>query len=803
MARSSLFHHFLLPLPLLLALFSPSHAQAYHNISLGSSLTPLGENSLWLSPSGEFAFGFHPIETNTSFFLLAIWFVKTANKTVVWYANGDQPVQDGATVELTTNGALSLKDDDGQEVWNPGTSNATYAAMLDTGNFVLVSADASVSWQSFDNPSDTILPSQVLDLGTNIRSRMMDTDYSSGRFRLSVQSNGNLVFYPVAVPSGLQYDSYWSSNTGGNGTKLVFDKLGTIYLALNNSSRFNFTSAGIASVGDFYHRATLDSYGVFRQYVYPKNGTQNGTWNEGWNLVAFQPPDICQAMTTGTGSGVCGFNSYCKYVGNQNLVDCECPPGYSFLDPNRKYKGCQANFPAQSCNADEKALYNFSLLINVDWPLSDYEHFSPIDEDQCRGECLSDCFCAVAIYYQNNGDCWKKKLPLSNGKMGDYVQRRAFIKYAKGNNSQPPPPIPVMVKKDRGPRIWVGSLLLGSSAIVNLVLITAILFLRFCSYNKVRRKLQPGSNMAALSLRSFTYSELEAATDGFNEELGSGAFSRVYKGYLDDEPGTCVAVKKLDNLLPDMDKEFMNEVGSIGRTHHKNLVRLYGFCNEGTERLLVYEFMKNGSLTEFLFGSVRPHWHLRVQIALGIARGLTYLHEECSSQIIHCDIKPQNILLDDNLVARISDFGLAKLLRTDQTRTNTGIRGTRGYVAPEWFKSMGITAKVDVYSFGVMLLEIVCCRKNVEQEVGNEEALILTYWVNDCYRDGMLELVVEGDDEGALDMKRVERFVKVALWCIQEEPSMRPTMQKVTQMLDGATSIPEPPDPSSYISSIQ
>ncbi|KAG1355225.1 putative G-type lectin S-receptor-like serine/threonine-protein kinase LECRK4 [Cocos nucifera] len=432
MAHFSLFHHLLQPL-LLLALIIPSYALAYHNISLGSSLTTLGENSSRLSPSGEFAFGFYPLETNSRFFLLAIWFVKTANRTVVWYANGDQPVQDGAVVELTTGGGLSLRDHDGQEVWNAGTSNATYASMLDTGNFVLASADFSVSWQSFANPSDTILPSQVLDLGTELRSRMMDTDYSSGRFKLSVQSDGNLVFYPVAVPSGLEYDSYWASDTVGNGTKLVFGEQGTIYLALNNGTQWNFTSWRMDPMRDFYLRATLDSDGVFRQYVHPKIGIRNGSRNEGWTTVDFQPPDICQAMLTSTGSGACGFNSYCK-LDSSTRVDCECPPQYSFLDSNRKYKGCQPNFAAQSCDADEKeieSLYDFSVIIDVDWPLSDYDHYSPVDEDRCKGECLKDCFCAVAIYYQNNGDCWKKKLPLSNGKAGSYVQRRAFIKVPK------------------------------------------------------------------------------------------------------------------------------------------------------------------------------------------------------------------------------------------------------------------------------------------------------------------------------------------------------------------------------------
>ncbi|KAL5760563.1 hypothetical protein ACOSQ2_019401 [Xanthoceras sorbifolium] len=158
------------------------------------------------------------------------------------------------------------------------------------------------------------------------------------------------------------------------------------------------------------------------------------------------------------------------------------------------------------------------------------------------------------------------------------------------------------------------------------------------------------------------------------------------------------------------EREFKTEVSVIGQTHHKNLVRLLGYCDEGEHRLLVYEYMSNGSLASFLFGISRPNWNQRVQIVLGIARGLMYLHEECSTQIIHCDIKPQNILLDEYLTARISDFGLAKLLLADQTRAaRTGRRGTIGYFAPEWFRKASISVKVDVYSFGVMLLEIKCC----------------------------------------------------------------------------------------------
>nr|XP_009778013.1 PREDICTED: G-type lectin S-receptor-like serine/threonine-protein kinase RLK1 [Nicotiana sylvestris] len=187
---------------------------------------------------------------------------------------------------------------------------------------------------------------------------------------------------------------------------------------------------------------------------------------------------------------------------------------------------------------------------------------------------------------------------------------------------------------------------------------------------------------------------------------------------------------------------------------------------------------------------------------MGIARGLAYLHEECSTQIIHCDIKPQNILLDDYYIARISDFGLSKLLMINQSRTLTDIRGTRGYVAPEWFRNSQVTVKVDVYSFGVLLLEIITCRKSLENEESYGPEAILTDWVLDCFHDGKLEALVETDTEALNDKKQLERFVMVGIWCIQEDSTMRPTMRKVTQMLEGSVEVTTPPCPYTFSTTI-
>ncbi|KAF0913079.1 hypothetical protein E2562_020232 [Oryza meyeriana var. granulata] len=794
---------------ILLLVFITAPSKAQRNITLGSFLTTQGVNTSWISPSGDFAFGFQLIDANNSY-LLAVWFDKTVDKTLAWYAktNTEVPelvvVPSGSRLQLSSNG-LSLLDPGGHELWNPQVTGAAYANMLDTGNFVLASRDGSTKWGTFESPADTILPTQGPFSEVQLYSRLTHTDYSNGRFLLRVK-DGNIEFDLVAVPSGNVYYPYWNPNTAGNGSQLLFNATGRVYFTLQDSTEINITSTIMGSMVDYYQRATLDPDGVFRQYVYPKK--EAASWNNiGWTTVDFIPRNICEAIRSQDGSGACGFNSFCSFNWNLNeTVNCQCPPRYSFIDQAQEYKGCKADFQPQSCDLDEETMIDQFDLIpmnGVDWPLADYEHFTSVGMDDCKKLCLTDCFCSVVVF--NNGDCWKKKLPMSNGRMDSSVDRTLYLKVPKNNNSQSQPNSN-SIKWKKEQKYWIlgSSLLLGSFFLVCILLISFIIFGNYFATKSKKTDLpKQSSSTGGLPLKSFTYEELHEATGGFGEEVGRGGSGVVYKGQLQDHLGTHVAVKKIDRVLPDIEKEFAVEVQTIGWTFHKNLVRLLGFCNEGAERLLVYEFMPNGSLTGFLFDAIRPSWYLRVQFALGVARGLLYLHEECSTQIIHCDIKPQNILLDDNLTAKISDFGLAKLLRMDQTQTNTGIRGTRGYVAPEWFKNIAITAKVDVYSFGVILLEIVCCRRNVEKDMTNDDRAILTDWANDCYRSGRTDLLVEGDEEASFDIKRVHRFLAVALWCIQEDPAMRPTMHKVTQMLDGAVEIAMPPDPASYISSLQ
>ncbi|PIN25190.1 Serine/threonine protein kinase [Handroanthus impetiginosus] len=668
--------------------------------------------------------------------------------------------------------------------------------MLNSGNFVLITGDSlNYIWQSFDRPTDTFLPGQRLRKEGNLTSRQSELNYSDGRFQLRMQGDGNLVLYTIFFPTEATSGAYWASRTAlvNSDTQLVFNEAGFIYSERGGKNIFNVTTSSLGPMQEYYYFARIDSDGAFRHYRRPKqNYAVDST---AWFIVPTTPADMCTAVIRDLGSGACGYNSYCVNIDGR--PNCFCPDGYSQLDPLDPHRGCRPNFQLPSCQENGREstvqLVEFKELNNTDWPLTDYELQTrpEIDKERCKEFCLRDCFCAAAIY--NGNSCWKKKCPLSNGWQSRDLNRTALLKVPKHNVTVNCPKA-----KDRSTLVLVVSIFLGSSLFLYLLLLIAIAVAIFIVYHKKLLSLQ---SVDTYGVRRYTYKELHEATDGFRQQLGRGSFGTVYKGTLTSIPKRYVTIKKLDRFEKGGETEFTTEVHAIGMTHHKNLVTLLGYCDEGIHMLLVYEYMSNGSLSGLLFGDSRPPWKQRTQIALGIARGLSYLHEECRTQIIHCDVKPQNILLDESLTPKVSDFGLAKLPLSEQSRTaRTHIRGTAGYFAPEWFRKASITMKVDVYSFGVMLLEIICCMSCVEFGMGDQEEALID-WVYDLYSERELNMLVENDEEAKNDMGSVERLVMVAIWCVQEDPSLRPSMRRVTQMLEGVAEVAVPPRPWVFISS--
>ncbi|CAB4289306.1 unnamed protein product [Prunus armeniaca] len=748
------------------------------NISLGSSLYP--NNSQWLSNSGQFAFGFYREGNDLA---IGIWFEKIQPRTIIWTANRDVKLPRSNDVQLLLSDEgikVILQDKQGL---SPPISNITepvaWASMLDSGNFVLYNSNAKIIWQSFDAPTDTILSGQRLLAGRNLVSSISATNHATGRFQLSMQHDGNLVQYPVNPISTTRQYAYWNTETytAGDSVSLNLDHNGQLYL-LNSTGFYikNITNQTQLSENRAY-RLTIDSDGILRLF------SHSSAPNDSWSIEYSSPSDKCAPL------GLCGLNAYCVPI--EEDPPCLCLPGFVFIDQDQKDLGCRRNFSTVDCANKIETRYSMTDIDGLEWEDNPYSVLT-LNETACKEDCLRDCDCEVAVHKDTT--CRKQKFPLRYGRTDETASTLVKIgiessgtkTVSKGRNKQ--------LQTD----IFISSVAMLTFALIILAITGVVIYrYRVLGYKKVLYSAN-GGFVEDVTLRSYTYVELEKATKGFTDEVGRGAFGTVYKGVISNGRRV-VAIKKLEKVVGEGEREFQNEMNVIGRTHHKNLVKLLGYCHDGSNRLLVYEYMTNGSLADFLFRSDgRPAWEERTGIVLNVAQGILYLHEECETQIIHCDIKPENILMSEQKCAKLADFGLAKLLKSEQTRTHTGFRGTRGYVAPEWHRNMPITVKADVYSFGVVLLEIICCRRSVNMDIP-EDQVVLENWVYHCLEADELHKLVQDEE---VDKTKLGRMIKIGLWCIQDEPSLRPSMKKVVLMLEGTVEVPAPPNPDSFFSSI-
>ncbi|XP_042025427.1 probable leucine-rich repeat receptor-like serine/threonine-protein kinase At3g14840 isoform X2 [Salvia splendens] len=340
---------------------------------------------------------------------------------------------------------------------------------------------------------------------------------------------------------------------------------------------------------------------------------------------------------------------------------------------------------------------------------------------------------------------------------------------------------------------------IAMAAICALVLLVAILRLKGC----LGGKHSMHHDLKGLDLRTgkFTLRQIRAATNNFDpaNKIGEGGFGPVYKGVLLDK--TIIAVKQLSSKSKQGNREFVNEIGMISALQHPHLVKLYGCCIEGNQLLLVYEYLENNSLARALFGpeehQLHLDWPMRQTICIGIARGLAYLHEESRLKIVHRDIKATNVLLDKNLVPKISDFGLAKLDEEDNTHISTRIAGTFGYMAPEYAMRGYLTDKADVYSFGIVVLEIVSGRGNSSIRP-KEDSFYLLDWANSLKARGNLLELVDQRLETSFNKEEITRAINVALICTNVVAAERPSMSAVVSILEGKDGVPKFVSESSF-----
>ncbi|CAA0823854.1 receptor-like protein kinase 1 [Striga hermonthica] len=348
----------------------------------------------WLSPSGDFAFGFQQLQSNNNndhlVFVLSIWFAKILPKTIVWFERSSYPVPLGSTLLLDADKGLVLRDPHGRLLLKTPhlASRVAYASMTDTGNFVLFGKDSNTPlWQSFENPSDTILPSQKLDINgsTTLVSRKSETDFSYGRFYAGMNAAGNFVLETKSVRTNLDSDYEYYNSDPNSGDFLVIDENHpSISIKIDNNSEWVY----VGSLPD--HNICLDIYGD-------------------------------------TGSGACGYNNVCNLV-NWRPV-CRCPKGFTLVDPSNPYGDCRPKCSGNSCTQGGPEDYKLVEISNVDWPKNDYEQIKPSTVGECRDACIRDEFCGAAIF--RSLSCWKKRLPLSNGRNETALGSKAFLKVRK------------------------------------------------------------------------------------------------------------------------------------------------------------------------------------------------------------------------------------------------------------------------------------------------------------------------------------------------------------------------------------
>lgn len=710
-----------------------------------------------VSNTSSFGFGFNANSDITSFTLVII---HMSSSRIIWSANRDSPVGSSDSFVFDDDGNANLQSN-GKVVWSTNTAKNGVSAMelLDSGNLVFVKDDGAIVWQSFSHPTNTLMPNQDFIKGM----KLVSNSKNNLSFSLQIKTEDLILSAEFENPQ-----PYWSMRK---------DKRRII-----NKSGGDTNSATIeANSWRFY-----DENKVFLwQFVFADESDANATWIavlEDDGFIKFY--DI-RSRITASGQipdDSCSRPQACSpyFVCHDGNI-CQCPLGLAQVN-------CKPQI-ASSCNNSKDS----SSLVNAGENLSYFalgfvSPSSKTDINGCKSSCLNNCTCLAMFFDNKSGNCY---LFDQIGSFEDSKNGPEIESYIKVSGTQSDAASGQKNKK-HSTKVVISVIVIviaGTFVILGLVIVG----IRYHKMNndpievpdEISEEDTFLENISGMPIR-FSYKDLQEATDNFTTKLGQGGFGSVYQGVLKD--GSRIAVKQLEGIGQGK-KEFRAEVSIIGSIHHHHLVKLKGFCAQGKHRLLVYEYMANGSLDRWIFGKFLMDWDTRYSIAIGTAKGLAYLHEDCDVKIVHCDIKPENVLLDDNFLAKVSDFGLAKLMTREESHVFTTLRGTRGYLAPEWITNYAISEKSDVYSYGMVLLEIISGRKNYS----SSEISQFPAYAFKMMEEGKVQIIVDEKMKVDENDERVAVATRVALWCIQDDMNLRPSMTKVVRMLEGLCPVPTPP----------
>ncbi|KAG2267922.1 hypothetical protein Bca52824_062477 [Brassica carinata] len=771
--------------------------------------TPIkdSESKTLLCKSGIFRFGFFtPANSTSRLRYVGIWYDKIPVQTVVWVANRDAPINDtsGVVSISVDNGNLVVTDGRNRLLWStnvtvPVAPNDTWIQLMENGNLRLQDNrnNGEIIWESFKHPYSSVLPRMSLLINSKTGENIGLTSWRS----YTDPSTGNYTVTLVAFPfpellirknSATQWRSGpWNGQVfiglpdmdsllNIDGFNLNNDNQGTVSLSYANDS--------------FMYHFNLDPNGAIYQRDW---STSMNDWRVG---VRFPSTD-CDEYNR------CGPYGSCNY---REDPQCKCIKG--FVPRNNTewsvgnwISGCVRRAPLRC----ERLRNGTSNGGKEDWFLKVQKMKVPVNvqpslanAQACPKVCLDNCSCTAYAYDQGIGCMlWSGSLVDMQSFLGSGIDL-----YIRLSHSE--------LKAHSKRAIMITALVLG------VVFVSAVCVLLAClklkkrpgepkkdrSVEQLLKRMEevnsgdePASNQVKLEeLPLFEFQVLATATDDFSlrSKLGQGGFGPVYKGKLPE--GQEIAVKRLSRASGQGLEELMNEVVVISKLQHRNLVKLLGCCIEGEERLLVYEYMPKKSLDAYLFDPLKQKildWKTRFNIMEGICRGLLYLHRDSRLKIIHRDLKASNILLDDNLNPKISDFGLARVFRANEDEANTRrVVGTYGYMSPEYAMEGLFSEKSDVFSLGVILLEIISGRKNSHKEE-NHPNLLAYVWT--LWNEGEAASLADPSVFDESFVKEITNCVQIGLLCVQEVANDRPNVSTVIWMLTTENvNLPEPKQPA-------
>ncbi|KAJ1272977.1 hypothetical protein BS78_06G244700 [Paspalum vaginatum] len=727
-AKCSLLNLLLLLLPLIA--FAAGVADT---LGKGGNIT--GDETL-VSADGTFTMGFFSLgaSTTTKRYYLGIWF-SVSTDAVCWVANSERPLSDKAGVlVISDTGSLVLRNSSGQTAWssNSTTSSASVVVqLLDTGNLVVrdQGSGGTLSWQSFDDPSNTLLSGMKVGKDFwngaewHLTSWKAADDPSPGLYRRVLDTSGLPDFVLLHGNVTTYRSGPWNGRSFSGATEVLGYKnlLATMSVTMSPGDEVSYRYT--AEPGVLTRLVVMDT-GVVKRFVW-----SNSSQGWGWDTVFQGPRDICDNY------GKCGAFGLCD--ASSVLAPCGCLRGFSPASPSSwstdASGGCRRNAALQCGNGGTTD--GFLLVRGVKLPDT---HNASVDMDitvkECERRCRANCSCLAYAAADIRGGGGGTGCVTWTDDVVDlrYVERGQdmYLRLAKSELDSPRTPT-----------------------------------MNDCSLDLATVKM---------ATRDFSQSNV----------IGEGGFAVVYKGELPN--GRSVTVKRLKQSVLADDKgkkDFAREVDVMANVRHANLLRLLAYCNEGGERILIYAFMPNKSLDLYIFGKpsdrARLNWRQRLDIIHGVAHGVAYLHQGSEESVVHRDLKPSNVLLDDNWKPKIADFNTAKLFIRDEP--DVSIVVSPGYTSPEYLQGE-MTPKCDVYSFGVTLLETLSGQRNgpMKRVVSN---------AREFWRQGRVMSLLDStvaltmSPSGSEISSELERCVRIGLLCVQEAPESRPDMSAVVAML--------------------